>query len=105
MEDSLSKITTTETSSDTTTSPTTTSTTTTTTESARNAALEDSFPSSDLAGDPVNEEPLPPPRRNGFYFLYDWNTFLEVGEEPNKVIIRYNPQAGDPSRFLPVTVP
>uniref|UniRef100_A0A182YK90 Uncharacterized protein n=1 Tax=Anopheles stephensi TaxID=30069 RepID=A0A182YK90_ANOST len=105
LEDSLSKITTTETSSDTTTSPTTTSTTTTTTESARNAALEDSFPSSDLAGDPVNEEPLPPPRRNGFYFLYDWNTFLEVGEEPNKVIIRYNPQAGDPSRFLPVTVP
>uniref|UniRef100_A0A182S623 Uncharacterized protein n=1 Tax=Anopheles maculatus TaxID=74869 RepID=A0A182S623_9DIPT len=102
-------ITTTESSSDTTTNPTTTTTstttTTTTTESARNAALEDSFPSSDLAGDPVNEEPLPPPRRNGFYFLYDWNTFLEVGEEPNKVIIRYNPQAGDPSRFLPVTVP
>ncbi|XP_050068855.1 mucin-5AC [Anopheles maculipalpis] len=109
LDESLAKLTTTETSSDTTTiSPTTNttpSTTTTTTESARNAALEDSFPSSDLAGDPVNEEPLPPPRRNGFYFLYDWNTFLEVGEEPNKVIIRYNPQAGDPSRFLPVTVP
>uniref|UniRef100_A0A182VQM5 Uncharacterized protein n=1 Tax=Anopheles minimus TaxID=112268 RepID=A0A182VQM5_9DIPT len=92
---------------DTTTNPTTTTSApkTTTTESARNAALEDSFPASDLAGDPVNEEPLPPPRRNGFYFLYDWNSFLEVGEEPNKVIIRYNPQAGDPSRFLPVTVP
>uniref|UniRef100_A0A182K6J3 Uncharacterized protein n=1 Tax=Anopheles christyi TaxID=43041 RepID=A0A182K6J3_9DIPT len=98
--------TTTETTVDTTTtSESTTSTTSTTTESARNAALEDSFPSSDLAGDPVNEEPLPPPRRTGFYFLYDWNSFLEVGEEPNKVIIRYNPQAGDPSRFLPVTVP
>uniref|UniRef100_A0A182TWY7 Uncharacterized protein n=1 Tax=Anopheles melas TaxID=34690 RepID=A0A182TWY7_9DIPT len=89
----------------TTNEPTTTTSTSTTTESARSAALEDSFPSSDLAGDPVNEEPLPPPRRNGFYFLYDWNTFLEVGEEPNKVIIRYNPRAGDPSRFLPVTVP
>uniref|UniRef100_A0A182Q8W7 Uncharacterized protein n=1 Tax=Anopheles farauti TaxID=69004 RepID=A0A182Q8W7_9DIPT len=87
------------------TTTTSTTSTSTTTESARNAALEDSFPSSDLAGDPVNEEPLPPPRRNGFYFLYDWNSFLEVGEEPNKVIIRYNPRAGDPSRFLPVTVP
>ncbi|XP_050081720.1 mucin-5AC [Anopheles aquasalis] len=85
---------------------TTTTSSTTTTESARNAALlEESFPSADLAGDPVNEEPLPPPRRTGFYFLYDWNTFLEVGEEPNKVIIRYNPKAGDPSRFLPVNVP
>ncbi|XP_035773468.1 mucin-5AC-like [Anopheles albimanus] len=85
---------------------TTVTTSTTTTESARNAALlEESFPSADLAGDPVNEEPLPPPRRTGFYFLYDWNTFLEVGEEPNKVIIRYNPKAGDPSRFLPVNVP
>uniref|UniRef100_A0A182RHX4 Uncharacterized protein n=1 Tax=Anopheles funestus TaxID=62324 RepID=A0A182RHX4_ANOFN len=106
-DDSLAKTTTSDITPDTTTNPTTTtsSTTTTTTESARNAALEDSFPSSDLAGDPVNEEPLPPPRRNGFYFLYDWNTFLEVGEEPNKVIIRYSPQAGDPSRFLPVTVP
>ncbi|XP_053681449.1 mucin-3A [Anopheles nili] len=86
-------------------SSTSSTSTTTTTESARSAALADSFPSSDLAGDPVNEEPLPPPRRNGFYFLYDWNTFLEVGEDPNKVIIRYNPRAGDPSRFLPVTVP
>uniref|UniRef100_A0A182P5S1 Uncharacterized protein n=1 Tax=Anopheles epiroticus TaxID=199890 RepID=A0A182P5S1_9DIPT len=93
------------TAADTTTDEPSTTSTTTTTESARNAALEDSFPSSDLAGDPVNEEPLPPPRKNGFYFLYDWNSFLEVGEEPNKVIIRYNPRAGDPSRFLPVTVP
>ncbi|XP_058116641.1 uncharacterized protein LOC131288456 [Anopheles ziemanni] len=88
------------------TTQSTTTTTTTTESSGRNAALlHDSFPSHDLAGDPVDEEPLPPPRRTGFYFLYDWNTFLEVGEEPNKVVIRYNPQAGDPSRFLPVNVP
>ncbi|ETN58012.1 hypothetical protein AND_010404 [Anopheles darlingi] len=96
----------TESSSESTTGSSSSTTTTTTTESARNAALlEESFPSADLAGDPVNEEPLPPPRRTGFYFLYDWNSFLEVGEEPNKVIIRYNPKAGDPSRFLPVNVP
>ncbi|KFB39571.1 hypothetical protein ZHAS_00007019 [Anopheles sinensis] len=98
--------TTTDSTEDSTSTTQSTTTTTTTTESARNAALlHDSFPSHDLAGDPVDEEPLPPPRRTGFYFLYDWNTFLEVGEEPNKVVIRYNPQAGDPSRFLPVNVP
>uniref|UniRef100_A0A182JI24 Uncharacterized protein n=1 Tax=Anopheles atroparvus TaxID=41427 RepID=A0A182JI24_ANOAO len=60
---------------------------------------------SELSSLAIDDEPLPPPRRTGFYFLYDWNTFLEVGEEPNKIIIRYNPRAGDPSRFLPVNVP
>ena len=82
---------------------TTSSSSATTTESSRNSNLEDSFP--DLGADPVTEEPLPPPRRNGFYFLADWNSFLEVGEEPNKVIIRFDPKVGDPSRFIPVTVP
>ncbi|XP_062564787.1 uncharacterized protein LOC134227385 isoform X2 [Armigeres subalbatus] len=70
--------------------------------SARFSALEESFGG---GADPVAEEPLPPPRRNGFYFLADWNSFLEVGEDPNKVVISFRPQAGDPSRFLPVNVP
>ncbi|XP_029722703.2 uncharacterized protein DDB_G0284459 [Aedes albopictus] len=91
-------------------STSTTSTTTTTTESsttssdnsARFTALEESFGG---GADPVEQEPLPPPRRNGFYFLADWNSFLEVGEDPNKVVISFRPQAGDPSRFLPVNVP
>lgn len=83
------------------TEPTTTTTTTTTTEEPRRSGLEDSFGSLD----PVTEEPLPPPRRNGFYFLADWNSFLEVGEDPDKVVVRFDPKIGDPSRFLPVTVP
>lgn len=92
-----------------TTTTTTTSTTTSTpkkptllTSEERKSDLGDSF-----AGglDPVTEEPLPPPRRNGFYFLADWNSFLEVGEDPDKVVVRFDPKIGDPSRFIPVTVP
>lgn len=70
--------------------------------SARFTALEESFGG---GADPVAQEPLPAPRRNGFYFLADWNSFLEVGEDPNKVVISFRPQVGDPSRFLPVNVP
>ncbi|XP_037039063.1 uncharacterized protein LOC119076424 isoform X2 [Bradysia coprophila] len=79
----------------------TSTTTTTSTEEPRRNGLEDSFGSLD----PVTEEPLPPPRRNGFYFLADWNSFLEVGEDPDKVVVRFDPKVGDPSRFLKVTVP
>ncbi|KAJ6635520.1 hypothetical protein Bhyg_14106 [Pseudolycoriella hygida] len=75
--------------------------TSTSTEEPRRNGLEESFGSLD----PVTEEPLPAPRRNGFYFLADWNSFLEVGEDPDKVIVRFDPKVGDPSRFLPVTVP
>ena len=76
---------------------TTKSAATSTTEEARNK-LEDDI-------DPVEEEPLPAPRRNGFYFLADWNSFLEVGEDPDKIVVRFDPKVGDPSRFIKVTVP
>lgn len=76
-------------------------TTSTSTEEPRRNDLGDSFGSLD----PVTEEPLPAPRRNGFYFLADWNSFLEVGEDPDKVVVRFDPKIGDPSRFLKVTVP
>ncbi|XP_058446939.1 mucin-2 isoform X2 [Malaya genurostris] len=72
-------------------------------ESAKLNTYEDSFGGYDV--DPVAQQPLPQPSRNGFYFLADWNSFLEVGEDPNKVIINFRPRAGDPSRFLPVNVP
>lgn len=94
------------TSTSSTTSTTTTSTTarpTLLTSEERKSDLEDSFGGAGL--DPVTETPLPPPRRNGFYFLADWNSFLEVGEDPDKVVVRFDPKIGDPSRFLPVTVP
>ncbi|KAL0124301.1 hypothetical protein PUN28_006269 [Cardiocondyla obscurior] len=65
-------------------------------------ALEESFGGSTRAPDPV----LPTKRRNGLYFLVDWNTFLEVGEEDSeKVNLRFQPKVGDRSRFLPVNVP
>lgn len=67
------------------------------------ADLEDSF------GGPIPEQPgdaeLPPPRKNGFYWMLDWNSFLEVGDGDTKVNIRFEPKLGDPQMFLPVTVP
>jgi hypothetical protein len=84
-----------------TTSTTTTTTTTeaSTTEESKKNTLEDEI-------EPVDEpEQLPGPRRSGFYMILDWNTFLEVGEDPSKIVVRFDPKIGDPTRFLPVTVP
>jgi len=84
---------------------TTTQLTTTTTEAStpkeeeKKNNLEDEI-------EPIDEpEQLPSPRRSGFYMIFDWNSFLEVGEDPEKIIVRFDPKVGDPSRFLPVTVP
>lgn len=81
----------------------TSSTPTTTTTTNRNLLdLESSFGGSTRAPDPV----LPAKRKNGLYFLVDWNTFLEVGEDGSeKIDLRFQPKVGDRSRFLPVTVP
>lgn len=69
------------------------------TEEAKKNSLEDEI-------EPIDDpEPLPPPRRSGFYMLLDWNSFLEVGEDPDKISIRFDPKIGDSSRFLPVSVP
>lgn len=68
----------------------------------------------DLAGsfggndglDPVSEEPLPPPRKNGFYFFADWNSFLEVGlDDSDKVEVKFSPKVGDQTQFVPVKIP
>lgn len=79
----------------------------TTTEEPKNppiSALEESFGGGVTTK--AEDATLPPPRKTGFYYLVDWNTFLEVGEEgKNRVNIRFSPRAGDPSRFLKVTVP
>ncbi|XP_017762652.1 PREDICTED: inner centromere protein A isoform X1 [Eufriesea mexicana] len=65
-------------------------------------ALEESFGGTTKEPDPV----LPPRRKSGLYFLVDWNSFLEVGEEDKeKINLRFQPKVGDRSRFLPVTVP
>ncbi|XP_011702429.1 PREDICTED: uncharacterized protein LOC105458655 isoform X2 [Wasmannia auropunctata] len=65
-------------------------------------ALEESFGGTTRAPDPI----LPTKRRSGLYFLVDWNTFLEVGDEDSeKVNLRFEPKVGDRARFLPVSVP
>lgn len=79
----------------------------TTTEEGRSASadeLSDSFPNDTDPDEPLDES-LPLPRRNGFYFLADWNSFLEVGQDEEKVIVRFDPKIGDPSRFIPVHIP
>ncbi|XP_078051329.1 uncharacterized protein LOC144477477, partial [Augochlora pura] len=82
---------------------TTTTTTDGVTQSSSNLmALEESFGGTTSTPDVS----LPPKRKSGLYFLVDWNTFLEVGEdEKEKVNLRFQPKVGDRTRFLPVTVP
>uniref|UniRef100_A0A1A9WCN9 Uncharacterized protein n=1 Tax=Glossina brevipalpis TaxID=37001 RepID=A0A1A9WCN9_9MUSC len=78
-------------------------TTSTQTERSQNsslAALEESF-----GPNPVAEEPPPPRKKNGFYFLADWNSFLEVGDGDDQVVVRFSPKIGDPRLFLPVKIP
>lgn len=67
------------------------------------ADLEDSFGGA-LPAEPGDSD-LPPPKKNGFYWMVDWNSFLEVGDGDTKVNIRFEPKLGDPQMFLPVTVP
>lgn len=65
--------------------------------------LEDS---SDTGGlDPVADAEAPPEKKNGFYFLADWNSFLEVGEGKDRVEVRFTPRVGDSRLFIPVHVP
>ncbi|XP_073980952.1 uncharacterized protein [Rhodnius prolixus] len=44
-------------------------------------------------------------RPNGFYFLLDWNSFLDVGLEDRQVNLNFSPKVGDPKNFIPVTIP
>ncbi|KAH9645188.1 hypothetical protein HF086_005733 [Spodoptera exigua] len=95
-------------------------TTTTTTEEPKTNVVSDSSVSADDSGASIadledsfggaapsvpGDSELPPPRKNGFYWMLDWNSFLEVGDGDTKVNIRFEPKLGDPQMFLPVTVP
>lgn len=80
----------------------TTSTMSTPTEGPNIDDLADSFGGSTAEPDPV----LPTPKKSGLYFLVDWNSFLEVGEDgKDKVNLRFAPKVGDKTRFVPVSVP
>lgn len=65
--------------------------------------LEDSF--GGAAPEQPGDSEIPPPKKNGFYWMLDWNSFLEVGDGDTKVNIRFEPKLGDPQMFLPVNVP
>lgn len=65
--------------------------------------LEDSF--GGAAPVQPGDSEIPPPKKNGFYWMLDWNSFLEVGDGDTKVNIRLEPKLGDPQMFLPVNVP
>jgi hypothetical protein len=70
--------------------------------------LAASFGGGDAATDEVSvDDALPTKKPNGLYFLLDWNTFLDVGEEGSsrRVNLRFNPRLGNSRAFLPVTVP
>jgi len=71
--------------------------------------LADSFGGSTetTLGEVSVSDTLPTKKPNGLYFLLDWNTFLDVGEEGNskRVNLRFNPRLGNRRDFLPVTVP
>ncbi|XP_071440874.1 proteoglycan 4-like [Hetaerina americana] len=76
-------------------------------ESGAGPSVEDLAASFGGSDDEEEESELPPPssRPNGLYFLLDWNSFLEVGEDNSRVNLRFAPKLGDSRNFLPVTVP
>ncbi|CAH1122858.1 unnamed protein product [Ceutorhynchus assimilis] len=50
-------------------------------------------------------EIITPTPKSGFYFLLDWNSFLEVDNLNGKrVNVKIQPKFGDPKRFLNVSV-
>lgn len=64
--------------------------------------LEDSF-----GGVPtVTTTSAPPSPKSGFYYLLDWNSFLDIDDQVGRhVNLRFQPKVGDPKRFLSVSVP
>ncbi|XP_046384553.1 proteoglycan 4 [Ischnura elegans] len=76
-------------------------------ESSGGPSVEDLAASFGGSDDEEEESELPPPssKPNGLYFLLDWNSFLEVGEDNSRVNLRFAPKLGDSRNFLPITVP
>jgi hypothetical protein len=89
-------------SSTTTTSSSTTVGTASESETPSIADLEASFGGQAEA---MTQPPVPETttKRTGFYYLVDWNTFLDIDDTKGKrVNLRFQPTIGDPRRFLSV---
>lgn len=64
--------------------------------------LLDSFGGSS-AEDTMETTTTQPHPKSGFYFLVDWNSYLEVDDQNGrKVNLRIQPKIGDPKRFYSV---
>ncbi|KAF5288823.1 hypothetical protein FQR65_LT11938 [Abscondita terminalis] len=88
--------------------PTTTVTTLEETQTPNLKDLEDSFGGS-ANGEPEVTVTIPPPTqapKTGFYYLLDWNSFLDIDDQKGKrVNLRLQPKAGNPQDFISVSVP
>lgn len=84
--------------------------TTTTTEEPRNPSLSDLEASFGGQTEPAVTEAAVPETttavRTGFYYLVDWNTFLDIDDQKGKrVNLRFQPTIGNPKQFISVAVP
>ncbi|XP_018564802.1 uncharacterized protein LOC108906120 isoform X2 [Anoplophora glabripennis] len=100
-----------ENSTSTTEAPSTSAAPLTSTEEVQTANLKDLEASfgGQVDSSPVTEEPeesTTEARKTGFYYLVDWNTFLDIDDQKGKrVNLRFQPKVGDPKRFYSVSVP
>ncbi|XP_065159200.1 LOW QUALITY PROTEIN: mucin-2 [Atheta coriaria] len=73
------------------------------------ALLEDSFGgNSDSTSEAaaVETTTTEAPKKTGFYYLLDWNSFFDIDNQKGKrVNLRFQPKVGDPKRFFSVNVP
>ncbi|KAJ8919573.1 hypothetical protein NQ315_002195 [Exocentrus adspersus] len=91
---------------------TTTEAAATTTQESQNGDIKDLEASFGGQADaaPATEaaavETTTPARKTGFYYLLDWNTFLDIDDQKGKrVNLRFQPKVGDPKRFYSISVP
>lgn len=91
------------------TTPQKESTTLKSTETPSMKDLEDSFGGlQNGENDSLESTAAPPPPTpdTGFYYLLDWNTFLDIDDQKGRrVNLRFQPKVGNPMKFLHVSVP
>lgn len=62
--------------------------------------LEDSFGGTNGVESTESLPTAPNKKTNGFFFLFDWHTFLDIDDTVGRrVNLRFEPVVGDPSQF------